>query len=466
MIRRKNIDLKALLLTQAIIVATCLSTFVAAGELAPELLASSPSASSSSSSSCSRALEATLWGGAFAFFSLAADIWCASFYGDGGSDGSVVSVVSIRVMLLILFSPLQPLGGFFILFRQMFLTLRFRQILRSSANPELRPDAMLIRVVVDILVVLFGINQRPGFLKKTRIIASARVVLGVSESTKLQLSDVYTRKRRDNVADALTLGQYSAETSCLIELNEAGKLALLESSILPNYKKLRFLEGRSGIATLIICAQAIGYVTSIVYRAIHHLPMSPIERLGFFFSMLVIVRSVVHSAGTYCQCPLLMYLNPTQEQKILDECKSTRWSVVDDIICDNVAVLGLVVAGSVVAAFTILVERQLSLVEAFMILAECQDDSCGSEVALLGPPIFTASLLAQLLFMITVWCWYWHGEKTWLIAAYWLYVLSLIFGSIGVVLSIVETIDYWQTGKFDNPNPSVILPFVNLPFLG
>jgi hypothetical protein len=27
-------------------------------------------------------------------------------------------------------------------------------------------------------------------------------------------------------------------------------LALLESSILPNYKQLRFLDGRSGIATL------------------------------------------------------------------------------------------------------------------------------------------------------------------------------------------------------------------------
>jgi hypothetical protein len=33
-------------------------------------------------------------------------------------------------------------------------------------------------------------------------------------------------------------------------LNEAGKLALLESDILPNYKQLKFLDGRVGIATL------------------------------------------------------------------------------------------------------------------------------------------------------------------------------------------------------------------------
>ncbi len=135
----------------------------------------------------------------------------------------------------------------------------------------------------------------------------------------------------------------------------------MESSILPirNYRKLQFLEGRSGVATLIICVQAIGYVTSIVYKAIHHLPVSPTEGLGFFFSMLIIVRFVVHSVGTYCQCPLLIYLNPTQEQEMLEECKSTRWSDVDNLNSKYAQVVGLTVAGSVVVAFTILVERQM-----------------------------------------------------------------------------------------------------------
>jgi len=71
-------DLKALLLTQGVIVATCLSTFVGARQLAPEPLASSQSASSSSSSSSSRALATTLGGAGFAFFSLMADAWPAS----------------------------------------------------------------------------------------------------------------------------------------------------------------------------------------------------------------------------------------------------------------------------------------------------------------------------------------------------------------------------------------------------
>jgi hypothetical protein len=68
--------------------------------------------------------------------------------------------------------------------------------------------------------------------------------------------------KEDNMADALTLGHKTAENSCLMEFNESGKLALLGSSILPNYKQLQFLDGRSGIATLIIGVQAIGYVTS------------------------------------------------------------------------------------------------------------------------------------------------------------------------------------------------------------
>jgi hypothetical protein len=111
------------------------------------------------------------------------------------------------------------------------------------------------------------------------------------------------------MADALTLGHKTAGNSRLMELNEAGKLALLETSILPNYKQLRFVDGRSGIATLIIGVQAIGFVTSIVYRAFLHLPVSPVEAIGFAYGMLVIVRSWAYAMGAICQNPLVIYLN-------------------------------------------------------------------------------------------------------------------------------------------------------------
>ncbi|CAM6008765.1 unnamed protein product, partial [Sphagnum balticum] len=313
-------DLKALLLIQGVIVATCLSTFVAARQLAPEPSASSPSASSSSSSLCSRALATTLWGAAFAFFSLMADAWPST-----KAYSSVVGDPSLLCNYLILFAPVDPMFGIFQILRNLFTTLRFRRIHRRSTNPELAADATsmsnkLRRVIDDILVTLFGINQPRGFLKSTRIVANTYIVLGISDSTPLPSTHIDTDHspvKEDNMADALTLGHKTAENSCLMLLNEAGKLALLESSILPNYKQLRFLDGRSGIATLILTVQAIGYVTSIVYRAIHHLPVSPIEAIGFAYSLLVIVYSVVHSVGVICQNPLVIYLNPTQQQKML-----------------------------------------------------------------------------------------------------------------------------------------------------
>jgi hypothetical protein len=131
-------DLKALVVIQGVIMATCLSTFVAARQLAPEPTASSPSASSSSSSLCSRALATTLWGAAFAFFSLMADAWPASkAFSSFWRDRSL----SARLMSFLQFAPLAPLAGIFHILRNLFTTLRFRQILRRSTNPELAADA-------------------------------------------------------------------------------------------------------------------------------------------------------------------------------------------------------------------------------------------------------------------------------------------------------------------------------------
>jgi len=116
--------------------------------------------------------------------------------------------------------------------------------------------------------MLFGNNQPRGFLKRTRIVANTYVGLGIRRSTKLlPAAHVMWNEpvKENNVFDALTLGQKTDENSCLIELTEEGKLALLESTVLPNYKQLQFLDGRSGIATFTIAVQAIGYVISIVY---------------------------------------------------------------------------------------------------------------------------------------------------------------------------------------------------------
>jgi hypothetical protein len=72
--------------------------------------------------------------------------------------------------------------------------------------------------------------------------------------------------------------------------------------------------------------------------------------------MLVIVHSIVHIVGVICQNPLVIYLNHTQETDILDKCKFTQWSYSDENPCENVRIVGMVVAGSAVVEFTILIE--------------------------------------------------------------------------------------------------------------
>jgi len=160
------------------------------------------------------------------------------------------------------------LFGIGVILVRMFNTFRFRQILRNSTNPELGPDTMsmsnkLRGVIDDILVILFGIDQPGACLKSTRIVASTYIVLGMSDSTTLPATHIDSPVKEDNMADALTLGHKTAENSCLMVLNRTGKLVLLGSIVLPNYKQLRFVDGRSGIATLIIGVQAIGYVCYI-----------------------------------------------------------------------------------------------------------------------------------------------------------------------------------------------------------
>ncbi|CAK9219208.1 unnamed protein product [Sphagnum troendelagicum] len=438
-ISSNNVDLKALLLSQGVIVATCLSTFVGARQLAPEPSASSPSASSSSSSSslCSRAIANTLWASAFAFFSLMADRWPAhkaetSLKVEGYSWGT-------RLISFFVVGTVTPLIGICEVLKNLFMTLRFRQIVPSSINPELAADTR--------------IKLRRSFLKSTRMAANTHIVLGISDSstlppTHLQRSDCPLKE--ENIADALTLGHKTGENSCLIELNGAGKLALLESSILPDYKQLRFLDGRSGIATLIICVQAIGYVTSIVYRAIIDLPVSPIEGIGFSFSMFVIVHSLVHSLGATSQCPLVIYLNRTQEEQMIDKCKSIRWSNADELICGKRGFWVMVVVGSVVVAFTMLVERQVLE----------RDD-----LNIFGPTFFLVSVIFTQFIRSIMRSWnVWNPEKD--VDGNHIAILGAcaIMSLGGIVVSIVATILNWHTNKFDRCTPSMVHNL--LPFLG
>jgi len=332
--------------------------------------------------------------------------------------------------------------------------MRFGHILRRLTDPELIPYTMFksfrLMVMEDIKVhmlgMLFGSREPRGFLQSRRTVANTYIVLGICDSTTLPFTHIdrcHSPVNEDNMADALTLGHKTAGNSRLMELNEAGKLALLETSILPNYKQLRFVDGRSGIATLIIGVQAIGFVTSIVYRAFLQLPVSPVEAIGFAYGMLVIVRSWVNAMGAICQNPLVIYLNPTQEQEMLEKCESTRWSDEEERHCEDATILAMVMVGSLVVAFTILVEWHVLKI---------------SWLDAIGPILFLLSLITQLFLNILLMK---HScPSTW---TYWIFFPCMIISFGGVVLSIVATILNWQTHKFDSRTPSVIH---NLPFLG
>jgi hypothetical protein len=120
---------------------------------------------------------------------------------------------------------------------------------------------------------------------------------------------------------------------------------------------------------------------------------------------------------------------------------------VDDLNCKNAAVVGLVVAGSVVVAFTILVERQ--------VLKTGWLDAW-------GPMLVLGFLAAQLFIVIMTRCCDQEDMQILCLEAL-IYCFCVVFSFGGVVVSIVATIHNWQTSKFDNRNPSVIH---NLPFLG
>jgi hypothetical protein len=171
--------------------------------------------------------------------------------------------------------------------------------------------------------------------------------------------------------------------------------------------------------------------------------VSPIEAIGFAYSMFVIVHSIVYSVGVICQNPLVIYLNLAQEQEMLKKCKSTLWSNKDQENSKNATIVGTMVVGNVVLAFTILIEWHVLKI---------------SWLDAIGPILFLLSLITQLFSNIIVRK---HLVNKTL-------EIQLLFGTAmisfgGIVVSIIATIMNWQTNKFDSRTPSVIH---DLPFLG
>jgi hypothetical protein len=96
-----------------------------------------------------------------------------------------------------------------------------------------------------------------------------------------------------------------------------------------------------------------------VIRVANGLVVSPIEGIGFAFSILVIFHSITHVVGCVSHHSLLTYLNPEQEEEMLRKCNSTQWSNNDIIACWRMALIGITIVGSAVVASTIVVKWQV-----------------------------------------------------------------------------------------------------------
>jgi hypothetical protein len=104
--------------------------------------------------------------------------------------------------------------------------------------------------------------------------------------------------------------------------------------------------------------------------------------------------------------------------------------------------VGMVAVGSVVVAFTILVEWHVLRI---------------SWLNAIGPILFLLSLIPQLFMSIIF---YYSDASIW---GDLLFIGSGMISFGGIVVSIVATILNWQKDKFASRTPSVIH---NLPFLG
>ncbi len=220
------------------------------------------------------------------------------------------------------------------------------------------------------------------------------------------------------------------------------------------------MEGKSSRTAIIVAIQAIGYITAAVIRVANGLVVSPIEGVGFAFSILVIFHSITLVVECVSHHSLLIYLNPEQQEELLCECNSTQWSNNDIIAGWRMALIGFTIVRSVVVASTIVVEWQ--------VLRE-------GGLNAMGPVFFLLVLILQVVSMILIprqassTILNLHGSSCicelcfFPGAMFGISLSSILLSLCGMVVAVVATIMHWQHNNFDICTPSMLH---NLPFLG
>ncbi len=245
---------------------------------------------------CSRSLFKTLRGFAFAFVGLTVDAWHTA-------DARHLCAASFRTKLYdaVFFGPVAPLTTL--------LALSY----------DLASYRLLIRSLDDMPA-----PQRELGEKAAKIIANCEVVLGTGEGELPQTHGTAILTEIDE-EKALVLGSRLPENSYMVQLNHKGKEALLRSGVLPGYRTLQLLQGKTSFAMVFNGMQAFGNVLAAYVRLQTGLLVSPIETIGATFSFLVVIHSVSHFVAARCHRPLIVHLRPgKQKEEVIQMCRSTR----------------------------------------------------------------------------------------------------------------------------------------------
>jgi hypothetical protein len=142
--------------------------------------------------------------------------------------------------------------------------------------------------------------------KAAKIIANCKVVLGTSEG---KLPPTHGEPIPADMTDqehALVLGSRLPKNSYMVQLNYEGKEALLRSGVLPDYTSLQLLQGDRSFAMVLNGMQAFGYLVAVLVRVKTGLLVSPIETIGFTFSILLLLHSLSHFVAAPCHRPLIV----------------------------------------------------------------------------------------------------------------------------------------------------------------
>ncbi|CAK9271106.1 unnamed protein product [Sphagnum jensenii] len=248
---------------------------------------------------CLRSLFTTLWGFAFAFVGLTLDAWHTA-------DAHDQRAASFRTKLYyaVFFGPVVPFSNLLALYYDVYAYTVLSESINNMDDPQ-REDAK----------------------KAAKIIANCKIVLGTSEGKLPQTHGTPILADMTDQESALVLGSRLPENSYMVQLNYKGKEALLRSGILPGYRSLQLLQGNRSFAMVLNGMQAFGYVFAALVRVQTGLLVSPIETIGFTFSILVVMHSVGHFVAARCHLPLIVYLRPDQQQdEVFQMCQSTQWT--------------------------------------------------------------------------------------------------------------------------------------------